>query len=67
MPTNPTTEASDAGWRLDLVSKGNERTGYTMLGAILPSDAYVSTLQIIAKALSNSWNWGVVFYSRFSV
>jgi hypothetical protein len=44
MPTNPTTEVSDAGWRLDLVTKSNDCTGWYMLGAILPSDGNVSIL-----------------------
>jgi hypothetical protein len=42
MPTNPTTEVSDAGRRLDLLSKAEHFTGWFMLGAILPSGGYVS-------------------------
>jgi hypothetical protein len=44
MPTNPTAEASDAGWRLDLVSKAKDCIGRFMLGGILPSDGNLSIL-----------------------
>jgi hypothetical protein len=43
MPTSPTTEVSDAGKHLDLVSKTNVCTGRFILGAILPLDRNVST------------------------
>jgi hypothetical protein len=46
MPTNPTTEASDAGWRLDLVSKENVSVVCAMLCGILPFGGNMSTITI---------------------
>jgi hypothetical protein len=50
MPTNPTTEVSDAGRRLDLVSKPTACTGCSILGAILPFAGNASMLHLSLKS-----------------